>query len=684
MSSCSCSCSTCTATWRARTRWRSSRRFDARFRPSEPVRLILKCVNAESDPAGSRAPRDRAAGAAIDIHRRLLSPPTSIRGLMSSCDAYVSLHRSEGIGLTIADAMGLGKPVIATGWSGNTDFMDVSNAFPVGYRLVDARRERRPVPRGRSVGRAIGRARRRADALGRRSPDEARARGAAARETHRSATTRRSGVAELVRAAAGRHRRAAPVRRVQAGREGAGRGYRDLVRDIREVVGSRRAAGRRRDGGQQGRSATSCSSTAGPAATFRRPRRASTPAITRATARPRSRRSTAAHRAGPQYLLLSRHVAVVARSLRRVPGASRRALSALWRTAVRASTTCAAGAPAVRGMSTVLVAASIATKSRNGGNARAVLNWVHGLAQLGVTRFTSSRSRRHTASTTAAGRCPAERERQRAYFEHVMRDAGFDAAPRSSATAVTAESATIHGAIATELLDWRAARPAAEHHRPPHARTADATVPPEGVPRSRSGLHAVLARGGARRRARLDGHDFHFTIGENIGTPDCCIPTGGIRWRHTRQPVVLDDGACDARRGRGGSRRSRAGAARTGRSIRRSTTFGLKVHEFRKLIDLPRASRRPSSRSRSTFIQATQATWMRCAARMARRRSARGRRIPEAFDDYILGSDAECSAAQGVYVRHKQRLVQRSDRAVSGRGKTGARAGHRLRWNPSG
>ena len=56
---------------------------------------------------------------------------------MSSCDAYVSLHRSEGIGLTIAEAMGLGKPVIATGWSGNTDFMDVSNAFPVGYRLVE-------------------------------------------------------------------------------------------------------------------------------------------------------------------------------------------------------------------------------------------------------------------------------------------------------------------------------------------------------------------------------------------------------------------------------------------------------------------------------------------------------------------------------------------------------------------
>src|SRR5213075_2525779 len=78
----------------------------------------------------------RASGAQIDIHSGYVSTD-ELRGLISSCDAYVSLHRSEGIGLTIADAMGLGKPVIATGWSGNTDFMDVSNAFPVGYRLVE-------------------------------------------------------------------------------------------------------------------------------------------------------------------------------------------------------------------------------------------------------------------------------------------------------------------------------------------------------------------------------------------------------------------------------------------------------------------------------------------------------------------------------------------------------------------
>ena len=55
---------------------------------------------------------------------------------MNACDCYVSLHRSEGFGLTIAEAMALGKPVIATGYSGNMDFMNKDNSFPVDYRLV--------------------------------------------------------------------------------------------------------------------------------------------------------------------------------------------------------------------------------------------------------------------------------------------------------------------------------------------------------------------------------------------------------------------------------------------------------------------------------------------------------------------------------------------------------------------
>lgn len=58
-------------------------------------------------------------------------------GLINSCDCYVSLHRSEGFGLGLAEAMFLGKPVIATGYSGNMDFTRLDNSCLVDYTLVD-------------------------------------------------------------------------------------------------------------------------------------------------------------------------------------------------------------------------------------------------------------------------------------------------------------------------------------------------------------------------------------------------------------------------------------------------------------------------------------------------------------------------------------------------------------------
>lgn len=57
-------------------------------------------------------------------------------GLMEVCDCYVSLHRSEGLGLTMAETMLLGKPVIATGFSGNLDFMNASNSYLCDYDLI--------------------------------------------------------------------------------------------------------------------------------------------------------------------------------------------------------------------------------------------------------------------------------------------------------------------------------------------------------------------------------------------------------------------------------------------------------------------------------------------------------------------------------------------------------------------
>lgn len=62
---------------------------------------------------------------------------TEVKALIRSADCFVSLHRSEGFGLPLAEAMVLGKPAIGTNWSGNTDFMNPNNSGVVNFRLVN-------------------------------------------------------------------------------------------------------------------------------------------------------------------------------------------------------------------------------------------------------------------------------------------------------------------------------------------------------------------------------------------------------------------------------------------------------------------------------------------------------------------------------------------------------------------
>jgi glycosyltransferase involved in cell wall biosynthesis len=110
--------------------------FSRAFAPEEGPSLVLKCINAEHDPANHErllaAARERGDIHIIDGY---LSP-TDKDALTATCDCYVSLHRSEGFGLTMAEAMYLGKPVIATGYSGNLDFMTAENGLLVDHRLV--------------------------------------------------------------------------------------------------------------------------------------------------------------------------------------------------------------------------------------------------------------------------------------------------------------------------------------------------------------------------------------------------------------------------------------------------------------------------------------------------------------------------------------------------------------------
>ncbi|MFO1304156.1 MAG: FkbM family methyltransferase [Burkholderiales bacterium] len=111
--------------------------FRAAFPPSrDDVGLVIKSVNGSNHPERVAAMMARAGGdpriVAID---RFLSREASY-GLILATDAYVSLHRSEGLGLGLCEAMALGRPTIATAYSGNLEFMNASNSLLVDYRLV--------------------------------------------------------------------------------------------------------------------------------------------------------------------------------------------------------------------------------------------------------------------------------------------------------------------------------------------------------------------------------------------------------------------------------------------------------------------------------------------------------------------------------------------------------------------
>jgi glycosyltransferase involved in cell wall biosynthesis len=109
--------------------------FRRAFQPHDSTTLVIKVARGNSDPVSLRHLLETAASANVMVIDHLM-PRDESYALMNACDAYVSLHRSEGFGLTMAEAMLLGKPVIATGYSGNLDFMTAENSFLVDYRRM--------------------------------------------------------------------------------------------------------------------------------------------------------------------------------------------------------------------------------------------------------------------------------------------------------------------------------------------------------------------------------------------------------------------------------------------------------------------------------------------------------------------------------------------------------------------
>jgi glycosyltransferase involved in cell wall biosynthesis len=110
--------------------------FRAAFGDRPDRILVLKIGKTGHYAADLAAIRAAAAGAA-NIRIETSTLPSADRHALTACaDIVLSLHRSEGFGLVPAEAMLLGKPVVATGWSGNLAFMDAGSAALVGFRLV--------------------------------------------------------------------------------------------------------------------------------------------------------------------------------------------------------------------------------------------------------------------------------------------------------------------------------------------------------------------------------------------------------------------------------------------------------------------------------------------------------------------------------------------------------------------
>lgn len=109
-----------------------ARAFDEEERRG-PVRLVIKVQNL----AGRRF-QPVLQDALAEVHGILIEEEFNrekMNGLLGAIDVYASLHRAEGFGLGMAEAMFLGKPVIATAYSGNLDFMTAANSCLVGYTL---------------------------------------------------------------------------------------------------------------------------------------------------------------------------------------------------------------------------------------------------------------------------------------------------------------------------------------------------------------------------------------------------------------------------------------------------------------------------------------------------------------------------------------------------------------------
>jgi hypothetical protein len=308
-------------------------------------------------------------------------------------------------------------------------------------------------------------------------------------------------------------------------------------------------------------------------------------------------------------------------------------------------------------MATILVSGAVANKPLSGGEAWVRMSWVRGLRRLGYDVCFVEQIESSQCVDAGGRRVPFERSVNRSTFESVLGSLAPECPAAllcdgGRATAGLALDDVVERAEGAELLVNISGHLDLEPVKAGPRRRAYVDVDP--------GFTQIWAEAGSG--ARLEGHDVYFTVGENIGTATCPIPTGGLDWLPLPPPVTLADWpaisiAEEPRFTTVATWRSPLGTLAHG-----DVEFGGKHHQWRRLLDLPRlASQRfeialqidPADGDDRAALEAS--GW-----HLVDPRSVAG--DPLAFRSYVQGSAAEFSAAHPVYVDTASGWV--SDRTV--------------------
>lgn len=296
-------------------------------------------------------------------------------------------------------------------------------------------------------------------------------------------------------------------------------------------------------------------------------------------------------------------------------------------------------------MTIVVVSGALANKPGNGGEAWVRMEWVEGVRRLGFDVYFVEQIARDLLRNGAGTPVSPDSSEHVAFFRGVTRRFGME-----GKTALLDQHGGAIDGLEMAELEGIAAEAALLVNVSGHLRV------PSLFKRFRKRAYIDLDPGftqfwhaSGMDGPHLCGHNYHFTVGLNVGESGCGIPTDGIQWHPLPPPVVLDawpvaDGDPEALTTVASWRGSFGPIEHEGRS------FGLKVHEFRKFIELPeRISQRVEV---ALDIHPADSQDLEALKRHGWRILDPCKVVPDpdAYRRFVQHSGGEFSVAQGIYV----------------------------------